>query len=197
MKASGTLINNRAAFISETGLIYSQIIIKGDKNFGGYLSKRNELTLLARTDKEQERIGKENNDYTTQVVLRSSWVLMNQMSVLQPDYKIEDYDFSKVFIYTVPLNKMAEFESIVEKMNTNDKAMGIKYKYIVFRAMDGYAYNTYMVLVPDKSKSDYYKHLEERDTKRENDKVYQELTKKESQLRTTIRMDHLSRVQNQ
>ncbi len=196
MKASGTLINNRVAHVSETGLIYSQIIIKGDKNFGGYISKRSELTLLTRTDKEQERIEKENNDNTTQVGLRSSWVFTNQMSVLQPDYKIEDYDFCKAFLYTVPLNKKAEFESIVEKLNANDKTLGIEKIYIVFRAIDGYTYNTYMVLVPDKSKLDYYKHLEERDAIRENDKTYQELSKKESQLRTTFRIDHLSRVQN-
>ncbi len=43
IKASGSTVSNRAAHISETGLIYSLIFIKGDKNFGDYISKRNEL----------------------------------------------------------------------------------------------------------------------------------------------------------
>jgi len=196
IKASGSTVSNRAAHISETGLIYSLIFIKGDKNFGDYISKRNELTIMSKGDKEQERIAKENNDNVTQVGLRSSWVQMKKMTVLQPDFKIEDYDFRKVFFYTVPLNKMTEFESLVEQSNEIDKMIGLKYNYIVYKAIDGYAYNTYMVLVPDKSKIDYYKHLEERDAKRAKNKAYMELYEKESQLRNTFRMDHLSRIPN-
>lgn len=91
---------------------------------------------------------------------------------------------------------MTEFESLVEQSNEIEKTIGLKYNYIVYKAIDGYAYNTYMVLVPDKSKIDYYKHLEERDAKRAKNNAYMELYEKEIQLRNTFRMDHLSRIPN-
>jgi hypothetical protein len=53
-----------------------------------------------------------------------------------------------------------------------------------------------MLLLPDKSRLDFYKHVEKREAKRENNKVYQELRKKENQLMNVFRIDHLSRIQN-
>lgn len=195
MKATGSTIYNRAAHTSETGIIYSMTFIKGDKNFGEYIAKRGELTIKA--NEEGKETAKENNDNLTQATVRSSWVQMKKMSVIEPDFKIENYDFRKLFIFTVPLNKINELESLVEKCNDEDKAIGLKYNYIVYRAIDGYATNTYMLLLPDKSKLEYYTHQEERNAKRKGYKAVMELNKKAIQLRNTIRIDHLSRILNQ
>jgi hypothetical protein len=65
------------------------------------------------------------------------------MTVLQLDFKIEDNDFRKVYLYKVPLNKIDEYESSVEKRNEANKAMGLNYNHIVYKAMTGYPLNTY------------------------------------------------------
>ena len=51
-----------------------------------------------------------------------------------------------------------------------------------------------MMILPDKSRLDYYTHQEERNAKRKGNTKLAALNKKAGQLRTTIRMDHLSRV---
>jgi hypothetical protein len=112
------------------------------------------------------------------------------------NYKVEDYDFRKLDLFTVPVNKIEEFESLDAKRIEMDKAMGLKHNYIVFKAMYGYPVNTYLVFVPDRSKLDYYKHADERNAQRRKNKDYVVLAKQLNQLRTSIRMDHLSRIQN-
>jgi hypothetical protein len=115
---------------------------------------------------------------------------------MQDNYKVEDYDFRKLDLFTVPVNKIEEFESLDAKRIEMDKAMGLKHNYIVFKAMYGYPVNTYLVFVPDRSKLDYYKHADERNAQRRKNKDYVVLAKQLNQLRTSIRMDHLSRIQN-
>ncbi len=194
MKASGNTVNNRAAHVAESGLIYGLNFIKGDKNFGEYVATMNDMNIKIRKELKE---AKENSDNSTQPVLRSSWVRLDKLTVMQDNYKVEDYDFRKLDLFTVPVNKIEEFESLDAKRIEMDKAMGLKHNYIVFKAMYGYPVNTYLVFVPDKSKLDYYKHADERNAQRRKNKDYVVLAKQLNQLRTSIRMDHLSRIPNQ
>ena len=51
-----------------------------------------------------------------------------------------------------------------------------------------------MLLLPDKSRLEYYTNQEERNAKRKGNTKLTELNKKASKLRTIIRIDYLSRV---
>jgi hypothetical protein len=195
MKASASMPVQRAAHVSESGLIYNCTFIKGDKNFGQYVATMNDMNIKIR--KELKEV-KENSDMTTQAVLRSAWVQVEKLNIKQEAYKLEDYDFRRIEIFTVPSNKIEEFEALVEKRNKVDKAMDLrKYNYIVYKAIYGYPVNTYLVFVPEKSKLDFCKFQDERNAIRKNNKEYVEIEKKRTQLKTTIRIDHLSRIPNQ
>ena len=89
---------------------------------------------------------------------------------------------------------MAEYEKLIEQSNAEDKAIGISYNYIMYKAVDGYPNNTYMMILPDKSRLDYYKNQEDRNAKRKGNTKLAALNKRASQLRTIIRFDHLNRV---
>lgn len=192
---SGKFIWQRGAHVSEAGFIYTLIFFKGDKNFGEFVATQNDRLIQIRKDLKE--IVKENNDNTTLPLVRSAWVGMNKLSVLQPDFKIEDYDFRKMNIFTVPSNKTGEYESLLEKVNEADKASGIKYNVVIYKAEFGYPVNTYMALYQDKSRLDYYKHQDERNATRKINKERMEMTKKMSLLQTMIRVDHLDRIPNQ
>ena len=194
MKASASMPVQRTAHVAESGLIYNCTFIKGDKNFGQYVATMNDMNIKIR--KELKEV-KENNDMTTQAVLRSAWVQVEKLNIKQAGYKIEDYDFRRIEIFTVPSNKIEEFEALVEKRNKADEAMNLrKYNYIVYKAIYGYPVNTYMVFLPGKSKLDFYKYQDERNAIRKNNKEYVEIEKKRTQLKTTLRIDHLSRIQH-
>jgi len=188
------LTKNHFRWNIQTGLIYGLTFIKGDKNFGEFITTMNDMNL--KITKELKEV-QENNNNITQPVLRSVWVQIGKLTVKEDNYKQEDYDFRKVNLYTVQYNKIDEFESLLAKRLEADKAMGLKYNHIVYKAMYGYPVNTYMVLIPDKSKIDYYMHQDERNAKRKNNKDYTEIYKKEDKLRSIIRMDHLIRIPNQ
>ncbi|MFM6947955.1 MAG: hypothetical protein ACKOWQ_02975 [Aquirufa sp.] len=185
---------NRSAHTSETGRTYSMVFIKGDKNFGEYIGNRGELTT--KIGVELKDLVAQSTANQTQATTRSSWVQVKNISVIEPDFKLENYDFRKVVLFTVPFDKVNEYESLIEKANAEDKALGLKYNYIVYRAIDGYANNTYLLILPDKSRLDYYTHQDERNAKRKGNAILTETNKKASQLRNTIRLDHLSRVMN-
>jgi hypothetical protein len=193
MKASPAS-SNRAAHTSESGRTYSMVFIKGDKNFGEYVGKRGELTTKIGT--ELKDLVAQSTANQTQATTRSSWVQVKNITVMEPDFKVENYDFRKVVLFTVPFDKMTEYESLIEKANAEDKVIGLKYNYIVYRAIDGYPNNTYLLILPDKSRLDYYTHQDERNAKRKGNALLAELNKKASQLRNTIRLDHLNRVAN-
>jgi hypothetical protein len=193
MKASSATYN-RSAHTSESGRTYSMVFIKGDKNFGQYLGQRGELT--AKIGVELKELAAQSTANQTQATTRSSWVQVKNISVIEPDFQLENYDFRKVVLFTVPFDKMNEYEGLIEKANAEDKAIGLKYNYIVYKAIDGYPNNTYMLILPDKSRLDYYTHQDERNAKRKGNASLTEVNKKASQLRNTIRMDHLNRVAN-
>lgn len=183
---------NFAAHTSESGRTYSMVFVKGEENLGKYVGSRSSLSERAALDLKS--ITAENTANRSQAIQRSVWVQATNISVIVPDFKVENYDFRKVVLFTVPFDKMAEYEKLIEQANAEDKALGISYNYIMYKAVDGYPNNTYMMILPDKSRLQYYTHQEERNAKRKGQTKLAELNKKASQLRNTIRLDHLNRV---
>jgi len=186
---------NFAAHTSESGRTYSMVFVKGEENLGKYVGSRSSLSERAASDLKS--ITAENTANRSQAIQRSVWVQATNISVMVPDFKVENYDFRKVVLFTVPFDKMAEYDKLIEQAIVEDKALGISYNYIMYKAVDGYPNNTYMMILPDKSRLQYYTHQEERNAKRKGQTKLAELNKKASQLRTTIRLDHLSRVAGQ
>ncbi len=192
MKESGGILSNRVAHTSETGRTYNMIFVKGEKNLGEYIAKRDQLN--ERVKKELKEISQASSENQAQATLRSTWVAVANNTVLLPDFKVENYDFRKMILFTVPFDKTSEYEKIIEESNAEDKALGLSYNYIVYKATDGYPTNTYMMLLPDKSRIDYYTHQNERNAKRKTQAKLGELSKKAQALRTVLRIDYLSRV---
>jgi predicted nuclease of restriction endonuclease-like RecB superfamily len=171
------------------------VFVKGEENLGKYVGSRSSLSERAASDLKS--ITAENTANRSQAIQRSVWVQATNISVMVPDFKVENYDFRKVVLFTVPFDKVAEYDKLIEQTIAEDKALGISYNYIMYKAVDGYPNNTYMMILPDKSRLQYYTHQEERNAKRKGQTKLAELNKKASQLRTTIRLDHLSRVAGQ
>ena len=186
---------NFAAHTSESGRTYSMVFVKGDENLGKYVGLRS--ILSDKVSSELKSITAENSANRSQAIQRSVWVQSTNMSVMVPDFKVENYDFRKIVLFTVPFDKMAEYDKLIEQSNAEDKSIGISYNYIIYKAVDGYPNNTYMMILPDKSRLQYYTHQEERNAKRKGQTKLAELNKRANQLRTMIRMDHLSRVAGQ
>ncbi|MEY2792542.1 MAG: hypothetical protein RJA76_534 [Bacteroidota bacterium] len=192
MKESGGILSNRVAHTSESGRTYNMIFVKGEKNLGEYIAKREALN--ERVGKELKEISQASRENQSQATLRSTWAAVEKNTLLVPDFKVENYDFRKVVIFTVPFDKTTEYEKLIEESNALDKSLGFSYNYIVYRATDGYPTNTYMMLLPDKSRIDYYTHQSERNAVRKNNAKSDELNKKAQALRTVVRIDYLSRV---
>jgi hypothetical protein len=189
------IASNFSAHISETGRTYSMVFIKGDENLGVYVSKRANLTDRIRKELKMEMDANKANQ--GQATNRSVWIQSKNMTVMVPDFKIENYDFRRITIFTVPLDKMEAYEKIIEQSNSEDQALGIVYNYIVYKAVEGYPINTYMMILPDKSILNYYTHQYERNLARKSQPKLLDLSKKARQLRTVVRIDHLTRVPNQ
>lgn len=183
---------NFAAHTSESGRTYSMVFVKGDENLGKYVGLRSNLS--DKVASELKSITAENTANRSQAIQRSIWVQSTNMSVMVPDFKIENYDFRKIHLFTVPFDKIETYERLIQNANAEDKALGLSYNYIVYRAVDGYPNNTFMLILADKSRLDYYTHQDERNAKRKGQTKLAEINKQVSQLRTMIRMDHLNRV---
>ncbi len=192
MESTQGISNNFAAHTSESGRTYGMVFVKGEENLGKYVGLRAALSDKAAV--ALKSVTDENAANRAQAIQRSIWQQSVNTSVMVSDFKLENYDFRKVVLFTVPFDKMAEYEKLIEQANAEDKAIGITYNYIIYKAIDGYSTNTYMMILPDKSRLDYYTHQEERNTKRKGNAKLAAINKRASQLRTTIRMDHLSRV---
>lgn len=192
MEATKGISYNFAAHTSESGRTYGMVFVRGDENLGKYIGQR--VALSDKIAVALKAVTDENTANRFQAIQRSIWQQSTNTSVMVPDFKVENYDFRKIVLFTVPFDKMAEYEKLIEQANAEDKAIGISYNYIIYKAVDGYPNNTYMMILPDKSRLDYYSHQEERNAKRKGNAKLAAINKKASQLRTTIRMDHLSRV---
>ena len=192
LEATKGITYNLAAHTSESGRTYSMVFVKGDENLGKYVGLRAGLSDKAAA--AMKSITEENNANRSQAIQRSVWVQSTNTSVMVPDFKIENFDFRKIHLFTVPFDKIDAYEKLIEQSNAEDKALGLSYNYIVYRAVDGYPNNTFMLILADKSRLDYYTHQEERNAKRKGNAKLTALNKQASQLRTIIRIDHLNRV---
>lgn len=192
LNATKGITYNMTAHTSETGRTYSMVYLKGEENVGKYVGQRS--VLSDRQAIELKSVTDDNTANRTMAIQRSLWVQSANTTNIMPDFKIENYDFRKIHLFTVPFDKIAEYEKLIEQSNQEDKALGLTYNYIVYRAVDGYPNNTFMLILPDKSRLEYYTHQEERNAKRKGNAKLTELNKKASKLRTIIRIDYLSRV---
>jgi hypothetical protein len=193
LKADAGIEYNRAAHTSESGRIYSMAYFRGSDAFGAFMAKR--VQTNEAFGKEQPAISKENMQNVSSPLTRSIWMRVDSLSSYEPGYKMENYDFRKIELVSVNIDKLKEFEATVRKLTALDAAHGIKYNFIVFRCTDGYPSNTYIIALPDKSLMDYYKNRDARKMKRDQAKSdYDPLDKTIADLSYVIRMDHLKRV---
>lgn len=192
MEATKGISYNFAAHTAESGRTYGMVFVRGDENLGKYIGQR--VALSNKVAVALKAVTDENTANRSQAIQRSIWEQVPNISVMVPDFKVENYDFRKIQIFTVPFDKIAEYEKLIEQSNAEDKAIGISYNYIMYKAVDGYPNNTYMMILPDKSRLDYYTHQDDRNAKRKGNTKLAALNKRASQLRTIIRFDHLNRV---
>jgi hypothetical protein len=193
LKADTGIEWGRLGSTSESGRIYSLAFFKGADNFGAFMAKRVK-TGDAFTAKEPA-ISKENMQNINGASMRSIWIRIDSLSHYEANYKMDNYDFRKLQFITVAPDKIKEFEAAASKQLKMDVANGILYNFIVFKCTDGYPTNTYMLVLPDKSITDYYKNREARNTKRDQTKsAYAPLHKILSDWSAVNRIDHLNRV---
>ncbi len=192
LEATKGISYNFAAHTAESGRTYGMVFVRGDENLGKYVGQR--VALSNKVAVALKAITDENTANRSQAIQRSIWEQVPSISVMDSDFKIENFDFRKIQIFTVPFDKIAEYEKLIEQSNAEDKAIGISYNYIMYKAVDGYPNNTYKMILPDKSRLDYYTHQDERNAKRKGNMKLAALNKLASQLRTIIRFDHLNRV---
>ena len=192
MEATKGISYNFAAHTAESGRTYGMVFVRGDENLGKYIGQR--VALSNKVAIALKAVTDENTANRSQAIQRSIWEQVPNISVMVSDFKVENYDFRKIQIFTVPFDKIAEYEKLIEQSNAEDKAIGISYNYIMYKAVDGYPNNTYMMILPDKSRLDYYTHQDDRNAKRKGNTKLAALNKRASQLRTIIRFDHLNRV---
>ena len=192
MEATKGISYNLSAHTSETGRTYGMVFVRGEGNLGKYVGLR--AALSDKAAMEIKAVTDENTSNRMQAIARSIWVQVPQASVIEPNFKMENYDFRKIHIFTVPFDKVSEYESLIQQSNALDKSLGFSYNYILYKAVDGYANNTYMLILPDKSRLDYYTHQTERNAKRKGNSQLASLNKRMGQLRNIVRIDYLSRV---
>ncbi|MDB4900997.1 MAG: hypothetical protein JWQ63_278 [Mucilaginibacter sp.] len=193
LKADSGIENDRIAHTSESGRIYGSVMFKGSKNFGDFMGRR--IKTNDAFNVKQPAIYKENMQNVNGPTTRSNWMRIDSLSSYEPGYKIANFDFRKMQFITVTFDKTKEFEAAISKRMKMDVSHGIKYNFVLFKCVDGYPTNTYMLILPDKSITDYYKNLELRNNKRDQNKAeYDEIRKELNQLSTVARIDHLFRV---
>lgn len=192
MEATKGVSYNYAAHIAESGRVYRMMYFKGEENLGKYIGMRSAVADKAYA--ENKAMADENEANHSQATKRSTWYLKTDLTFTDPGFVMEENDFRRVEIITVPFDKISTFEKLVAQTNAADLALGLSYNYIVYRALDGYPTNTYMIIIADKSRLAYYTKLEERNTKRKSDSKLAGLNKQIGNLTTLERMDHLYRV---
>ena len=193
LKADAGIEYNRAAHTSESGRIYSMAFFRGSDSFGAFMAKR--VQTNEAFGKVQPAVSKENMQNINGPITRSTWMRVDSLSAYEPGYKMENFDFRKIQLISVNPEKIKEFEAAAQKLAQIDAAHGIKYNFIVFRCIDGYPSNTYILALPDKSLMDYYKNREARKLKRDQAKSdYDPLNKAVNDMSLVIRIDHLNRV---
>ena len=185
------VMKNRVTHTSETGSIYILSFIDGDENLGKFITKRG--TYNGKFREANPKIAEENSNNTDGAWRRSTWIMVNALEFLPVDFKMEDYNFRKIIMRTVPANEQEAFEKQLQKMHEIELKIGAKYLSVTWRATDGYPSNTYMTILPDNSILDFYTHYADRQQKRNNSKEFNDSMKTGVKSNIT-RIDHLSRV---
>ena len=185
------IMGNRAVHTSETGSLYNFSFVDGDENLGKFITKRG--TANNKFREANPKIAEENSNNTDGAWRRSTWIRVNALEFLPADFKMEDYNFRKVIIETVPANQQEAYEKEQLKLHEIELKIGIKFLSVTWRAVDGYPTNTYMTLIPDNSILDFYTHFTERQKIRRNSKEFNDFDN--TTVITNInRIDHLWRI---
>ena len=185
------IMGNRAVHTSETGSLYNFSFVDGDENLGKFITKRG--TANNKFREANPKIAEENSNNTDGAWRRSTWIRVNALEFLPADFKMEDYNFRKVIIETVPANQQEAFEKQQLQLHEIELKIGIKFLSVTWRAVDGYPTNTYMTLIPDNSILDFYTHFTERQKIRRNSKEFNDFDN--TTVITNInRIDHLWRI---
>ena len=185
------IMGNRAVHTSETGSLYNFSFVDGDENLGKFITKRG--TANNKFREANPKIAEENSNNTDGAWRRSTWIRVNALEFLPADFKMEDYNFRKVIIETVPANQQEAFEKQQLQLHEIELKIGIKFLSVTWRAVDGYPTNTYMTLIPDNSILDFYTHFTERQKIRRNSKEFNDFNN--TTVITNInRIDHLWRI---
>ena len=185
------IMENRAVHTSETGSLYNFSFVDGDENLGKFITKRG--TYNNKFREANPKIAEENSNNIDGAWRRSTWIRVNELQFLPADFKMEDYNFRKIWIRTVPANEQEAFEKQELQQHELGLKIGVKYLSVTWRAVDGYPTNTYMTILPDNSILDFYTHYADRQKIRNNSKEFNDSIKTgvKSNL---IKIDHLSRV---
>ena len=185
------IMGNRAVHTSETGSLYNFSFVDGDENLGKFITKRG--TANNKFREANPKIAEENSNNTDGAWRRSTWIRVNALEFLPADFKMEDYNFRKIIIETVPANQQEAFEKQQLQLHEIELKIGIKFLSVTWRAVDGYPTNTYMTLIPDNSILDFYTHFTERQKIRKNSKEFNDFDN--TTVNTNInRIDHLWRI---
>ena len=185
------VMGNRAVHQSETGSLYTFSFVDGDENFGKFIAIRG--TYNNKLKEAYPKIAEEMSNNTDGAWRRSTWIRINALEFLPADFKLENYNFRKVIIETVPANQQEAYEKEQLKLHEIELKIGIKFLSVTWKAIDGYSTNTYMTLIPDNSILDFYTHYADRQQKRKNSKEYNDFNN--TTVITNInRIDHLWRI---
>jgi hypothetical protein len=185
------IIGNRAVHTSETGSLYNFAFVDGDENLGKFITKRG--TYNNKFKEAYPTIADENWANRDGSVRRSTWIMVNELIFTPADFKMENYNFRKIVMRTVPANEQEAFEKRQLQQHELGLKIGVKFLSVTFRAVDGYPTNTYMTILPDNSILDFYTHYADRQEKRNNSKEFNDSMKTGVKSNIT-RIDHLSRV---
>ena len=185
------IMENRAVHTSETGSVYNFSFVDGDENLGKFITKRG--TYNNKFREANPKIAEENSNNIDGAWRRSTWIMVNALEFLPADFKMEDYNFRKIIMRTVPANEQEAFEKQLQKMHEIELKIGAKYLSVTWRAVDGYPTNTYMTILPDNSILDFYTHYADRQQKRNNSKEFND-SMKTGVKSNLIKIDHLYRV---
>jgi hypothetical protein len=184
-------MGNRAVHTSETGSLYTFSFVDGEENFGKFITIRG--TFNNKFKEAYPKIADENWANIDGSFRRSNWIRVNALEFLPADFKLENYNFRKIIIETVPANQQEAYEKEQLKLHEIELKIGIKFLSVTWRAVDGYPTNTYMTLIPDNSILDFYTHFTERQKIRRNSKEFNDFDN--TTVITNInRIDHLWRI---
>ena len=185
------IMESRAVHTSETGSLYNFSFVDGDENLGKFITKRG--TYNNKFREANPKIAEENSNNIDGAWRRSTWIRVNELLFLPADYKMEDYNFRKIVIRTVPADEQEAFEKQQQKMHEIELKIGVKYLSTTWRAVDGYPTNTYMTILPNNSILDFYTQFADRQQKRNNSKEFND-SMKTGVKSNLIKIDHLYRV---